>query len=174
MSDTEYSDAEAPQSEPIPAGSGADVDRDLLIDDMAYEDARNYVMNFLVAEKKTKAALQEKEAELYKWNERLAFAEKKGMTDILEEAKRHLHFLVDEKAKLKAELEALQRKNTVLKEKLQHKAKTKGIPSSAHAEQLLSDLGQLADVGEYKLNEAMKQQEAEDELAKLKAKLGMQ
>ena len=172
MSDTEYSDVEAPQSEPIPTGSG--VDTDLLIDDMSYEDARNYVMSFLVTEKRTKAALQEKEAEFHKWNERLAFAERKGMTDILEEATRHLHFLVDEKAKLKAELEALQRKNTVLKEKLQHKAQTTGTPSSAHAEQLLSDLEQLADVDEYKLNEAMKQQAAEDELAKLKAKLGMQ
>lgn len=171
MSDTEYSNTETPPSEPIPTESG--VDSDLLIDEMSYEDARNYVMSFLVTEKRTKAALLEKEAEFHKWNERLAFAERNAMTDVLEEAKRHLHFLVDEKAKLKAELEALQRKNIVLKEKLQRKAKTTGIPTSDHAEQLLRDLEQLADVNEYKLQEAMKQQAAEDELAKLKAKLGM-
>ncbi len=173
MSDTEYSETQEPQSGPA-SSPDFDVDTaDLMIDDMSYEDARNYVMRFLVAEKRTKAQLQEKEQELNKWNERLAFAEKKGLSDHLEEAKRHLHFLVEEKAKLTTELEAFHRKTTVLKEKLEFKAKSAGIPSSARAEQLLTDLEQLADVDEYKLKEVMKQQEAEDELAKLKAKLGM-
>jgi hypothetical protein len=36
---------------------------------------------------------------------------------------------------------------------------------------LLSDFDQLVNVDEYKLQEEMKNQEAEDELAKLKAKL---
>ncbi len=150
-----------------------DVDRDLLIDNMSYQDARKYVLNFLISEKKTKAALTEKEQELNTWNERLAFAEKKGMTEQAEKAKHHLHLLIQEKQTLAAELTALQRKNIILKEKLEHLAKTDGIPTTAHAEQLLNDLGQLADVDEYKLKEAMKQQDAEDELAKLKAKMGM-
>jgi hypothetical protein len=170
MSDTEYSDTQESQPDPV---SYSEADTDLMIDDLSYEDAKNYVLRFLVAEKRTKAQLQEKEQELNTWNERLAFAEKKGLSDHLEEAKRQLHFLVEEKAKLTAELEALHRKNIVLKEKLEFKAKNAGIPSSAHAEQLLTNLEQLADVDEYKLKQAMKQQEAEDELAKLKAKLGM-
>ncbi len=150
-----------------------EVDRDLLIDNMSYQDARQYVLNFLISEKKTKAALTEKEQELNTWNERLGFAEKKGLTEQAEKAKHHLHLLIQEKQTLAAELAALQRKNIILREKLDHLAKTDGIPTSAHAEQLLTDLGQLADVDEYKLNEAMKQQDAEDELAKLKAKMGM-
>jgi len=149
------------------------VDTDLMIDDLSYQDARDYVLKFLVGEKKTKAALQQKEQELHKWKERLAFAEKKGLAQQVEEATRQLHFLIQEKAKLTAELDALHRKIIILKEKLQDKAKSAGIPSSAFAEQLLSNLEQLADVDEYKLKEAMKQQEAEDELSKLKAKLGM-
>jgi hypothetical protein len=42
---------------------------------------------------------------------------------------------------------------------------------SSRAERLLADFEQLVDVEEYKLQEAMKNQEAEDELAKLKARL---
>lgn len=171
MSDTEYTNAQEPQPDSVPSSN---VDSDLLIDDLSYEDAKNYVLQFLIAEKKAKAQLREKEQELDKWNERLAFAEKKGLTEHLENAKRQLHFLIDEKTKLTAEIEALHRKIVVLKEKLDLKAKSAGIPSSAHAEQLLSALEQLADVDEYKLQEAMKQQAAEDELAKLKAKLGME
>lgn len=170
MNDTEYTHAQEPQLDSIPSSN---VDSDLLIDDLSYEDAKNYVLQFLIAEKKAKAQLQEKEQELNKWNERLAFAEKKGLTEHLENVKRQLHFLVDEKAKLTAEIETLHRKIVVLKEKLDLKAKSAGIPSSAHAEQLLSALEQVADVDEYKLQEAMKQQAAEDELAELKAKLGM-
>jgi len=171
MNDTEYNETQEPQPDSVPY---SDLAADLMIDDLSYEDARDYAMQFLVAEKKAKAQLQQKEQELNKWNERLAFAEKQGLSDHLEDAKRQLHFLTDEKAKLKAELEELHRKIIVLKEKLDFKAKTAGIPSSAHAEQLLTDLEQLADVDEYKLQEAMKKQEAEDELAKLKAKLGME
>ncbi len=170
MNDTEYTNAQEPQSASAPSSG---VDPDLLIDDLSYEDAKKYVLGFLIAEKKAKAQLQEKGPELDKWNERLAFAEQKGLTEHLENAKRQLHFLVDEKATLTAEIEALQRKIVVLKEKLDRKAKSAGIPSSTHAEQLLSSLEQLADVDEYKLQEAMKQQAAEDELAKLKDKLGM-
>lgn len=151
----------------------ANVDTDLLIDDMPYEQARQYVLQFLISEKKTKTQLLEKEQEMNKWNERVAFAEKKGLTQPLEEAKHHLHQLIQEREQLKAEYENLHRKNVILKEKLDLKAKGAGIPSNAFAEQLLNDLGQLADVDEYKLNQAVKQQEAEDELAKLKAKMGM-
>ena len=171
MSDTEYSGTQEPQSG---SASSSDVDTDLMIDDLSYEDARDYVIRFLVTEKKTKASLQQKEQELNKWNERLAFAEKKGLSEHIEEAKRQLHFLVQEKTKLTAELEVLQRKIPILKEKLEFKAKSAGVPSSAFAEQLLTNLEQLANVDEYKLKEAMKQQEAEDELAKLKAKLRME
>lgn len=151
----------------------SNVNRDLMIDNMSYQDARQYVLRFLISEKKTKAALTEKDQELNTWNERLAFAEKQGLADQAEKARHHLHLLIQEKEKLAAELDGLHRKNIILKEKLDHLAKTDGIPSSAHAEQLLSDLNSLADVDEYKLKEAMKQQEAEDELAKLKAKMGL-
>ena len=173
MDETAYSNASESQVE-AEISAASEVDRDLLIDNMSYEDARQYVMSFLITEKKTRAALLEKEQELHTWNERLAFAEEKGLTEQAEKARHHLHFLIQEKDKLSAEFAALQRKNVILKEKLQDLAKTAGLPSTAHAEQLLSDLEQLADVDEYKLQEAMKQQEAEDELAKLKAKLGMQ
>jgi hypothetical protein len=174
MDDTAYPNtSEEPQVE-ADVSATPEVDRDLLIDNMSYEDARQYVMNFLISEKKTRTALLEKEQELNTWNERLAFAEKKGLTEQAQKAQHHLHFLIQEKNTLSAELAALQRKNIILKEKLQDLAKTADLPSTAHAEQLLSDLEQLADVEEYKLQEAMKQQEAEDELAKLKTKLGMQ
>jgi hypothetical protein len=149
------------------------VDPDLLIDDMPYEQARQYVLQFLISEKKTRTQLLEKEQAMHTWNERVAFAEKKGLTQPLEDAKHHLHLLIQERDALKAELDALHRKNVILKEKLEYKAKTAGVPSNAFAEKLLDDLGQLADVDEYKLNQAMKQQEAEDDLAKLKAKMGL-
>ena len=57
-------------------GTYQEVDRDLMIDDLSYADARDYVLKFLTSEKKTIKALQEKEQELQKWNERLAFAER--------------------------------------------------------------------------------------------------
>lgn len=170
MDTAENSGTQAPQTG---APGAAGVDPDLQIDHLAYEEARKYVLGFLVGEKKTKAALLQKEQDLNKWNERLAFAEKKGLPQQLEEARRQLHYLIQEKAALKAELEALERKNIILKEKLQAKSQTAGIPSSVFAEQLLANLEDLADVGEYKWNEALKQQAAEDELAKMKAKLGL-
>jgi hypothetical protein len=150
-----------------------EADPDLMIDHLSYEQARDYVLKFLIGEKKTAAALRQNEQDFQKWNERLAFAEQKGMTQQIPEVKRQLHFLIEDKAKLTGELDALRRKIVILKEKLQDKAKNVGIPSSAFAEQLLANLEQVANVDEYKLNEAMKQHEAEEELAKLKAKLGM-
>ena len=152
----------------------AEVDRDLMIDDLSYADARDYVLKFLTSEKKTVKALQEKEQELQKWNERLAFVERSGSPDQLQQVKSHLHRLIQERDALKAEKEALQRKTTILKEKLQAKPKDAEVVSSSRAERLLADFEQLVDVNEYKLNEAMKEQEAEDELAKLKAKLSNQ
>ena len=151
-----------------------EVDRDLMIDDLSYADARDYVLKFLTSEKKTVKALQEKEQELQKWNERLAFVERSGNADQLQQVKSHLHRLIQERDALKAEKEALQRKTTILKEKLQAKPKDAETASSSRAERLLADFEQLVDVNEYKLNQAMKEQEAEDELAKLKAKLSNQ
>ncbi len=168
MSETAYHDSQEPQTGNTSSGG---VDTDLMIDDLSYQDAREYVMHFLVAEKKAEKLLQERQQDLNTWNERLAFAEKQGTSDYLERAKRELHTLIRERDTLSAERDALHRKNIILKEKLQLKAKDANIPSSAHAEQLLSDFEQLVDVEEYKLQEAMKAQEAEDELAKLKAKL---
>lgn len=151
-----------------------EVDRDLMIDDLSYQDARDYVLKFLTSEKKTIKALQEKEQELQKWNERLAFAERSGNPAQTQQVKDHLHRLIQERDTLKAEKDALQRKTTILKEKLQAKPKDAEVASSARAERLLADFEQLVDVNEYKLNEAMKDQDAEDELAKLKAKLSYQ
>jgi len=151
-----------------------DVDRDLMIDDLSYQDARDYVLKFLTSEKKTIKELQEKEQELQKWNERLAFAERNGNAEQLQQVKTHLHRLIQERDALKAEKEALQRKTTILKEKLHAKPKDAEVVSSARAERLLADFEQLVDVNEYKLNQAIKDQEAEDELAKLKAKLSNQ
>ncbi len=168
MSETAYHDSQNPQTGTTSSG---DADTDLMIDDLSYQDARDYVIRFLTAEKKTEKLLQEKQQELNTWNERLAFAEKQGTPDQLERVKRELHALIRERDTLKTERDRFHRKNIVLKEKLQHKAKSADIPSSAHAEQLLADFEQLVDVDEYKLQEAMKDQEAEDELAKLKAKL---
>jgi hypothetical protein len=148
-------------------------DMDLMIDDLSYEDAAAYVKSFLTSYKKTQAALEEKTQELNTWNERLTLAERNGRTDLQEEAKHRLHLLIEEKTRLADETQALHRKIVVLKEKLEFKAKNAGIPSGARAEQLLSDLQQLADVDEYKLNEALKDQQAEEDLAQLKAKLGM-
>ena len=79
--------------------------------------------------------------------------------------------LIQERDKIAAERDDLHRKNIILKEKLQLKTKNADGSSSSRAERLLSDFEQLVDVEEYKLQEAMKEQEAEDELAKLKAKL---
>lgn len=168
MTNTGYYDSHEAQAEATPS---VDVDADLMIDDLSYEDAKNYVIRFLTAEKRTEKQLQEKQQEFDKWNERLAFAEQQGTPEQLEMVKRELNALISEREKLKAELEILHRKNIILKEKLQLKAENAGIPSSTFAEQLLADFGQLVNVDEYKLQEAMKDQEAEDELAKLKAKL---
>ena len=168
MSETTYHDAQTPE----PNGTSfGDVDSDLMIDDLSYQDAKEYVMRFLITEKKTEKLLSEKQQEFNTWNERLAFAKKSGTPEQIEMVERELHALIRERDQLVAEREALHRKNIILKEKLQSKAQEAGIPSSSYAEQLLADLEDLSDVEEYKLKEAMKEQEAEDELAKLKAKL---
>lgn len=168
MSDTTYHDSQNPQTGTT---SSTDADTDLMIDDLSFQDARDYVMRFLATEKKIEKLLQEKQQELNKWNERLAFTEKQGTPDQIERVKRELHTLIQERDKLAAERNTLHRKNIILKEKLQLKAKNENIPSSSRAEQLLSDFEQIVDVEEYKLKEEMKDQQAEDELAKLKAKL---
>ncbi len=162
MNNTAYDDSTTASS---------DVDTDLLIDDMPYPEARKYVMRFLVAEKKTEKQLQEKQQAFNTWNERLAFAEKQGTPEQIAMSKRELNALISEREQLKAEHDALHRKNIILKEKLESKANKAGIPSSAFAEKLLSDFSQLVNVDEYKLQEAMRNQAAEDELAKLKAKM---
>ncbi|MBD3308763.1 hypothetical protein GF339_20320 [candidate division KSB3 bacterium] len=169
MSDTIYDESydESPTSQPDPI----QVDQDLLIEDLSYQDAKDYVMRFLIAEKKLERQLHDKQRELEKWNERLAVAEKNNTPQQLEDVKRHLHRLIQERDTLAAERDTLHRKNVVLKEKLQHMAHNAGAAASARAEKLLSDFEQLVDVDEYKLQEAMKDQEADEELAKLKAKL---
>lgn len=152
-------------------GFSGEVDTDLLIDNLSYQEARNYVMQFLTAEKKTERLLQEKQQAFNKWNERLAFAEQRGTPEQVERVKHELHILIRERDQLLAERDALHRKNIILKEKLQLKATEAEASVSARAERLLTDFEQLVDVDEYKLQEAMKNQEAEDELAKLKARL---
>jgi hypothetical protein len=130
------------------------------------------VLSFLIAEKKTEKLLQEKQQNLDRWNERLAYAEKQGTGEQLDRIKRELHNLIQERDKLRAERDQLHRKNIILKEKLQAKPRDAGTgAASSRAEKLLADFGELVDVEEYKLQEAMKDQEADDELAKLKAKL---
>ena len=76
MSDTSYDALQTPQAE---AASFTNADADLMIDDLSYEDAREYVMHFLVAEKKTEKLLQEKQQQFNTWNERLAYARNKGL-----------------------------------------------------------------------------------------------
>lgn len=168
MSDTSYDASQTPQAE---AASFTNADADLMIDDLSYEDAREYVMHFLVAEKKTEKLLQEKQQQFNTWNERLAYAEKQGTPEQVERIKRELHMLIQERDKITVERDDLHRKNIIFKEKLQLKTKNADGSSDSRAERLLSDFEQLVDVEEYKLQEAMKEQEAEDELAKLKAKL---
>ena len=159
------------QSETSQQGFSGEVDTDLLIDDLSYQEAKTYVMQFLIAEKKTERLLQEKQQVFNTWNERLAYAEQRGTPEQVERVKHELHILIRERDQLLAERDALHRKNIILKEKLQLKAKEVEASAGARAERLLTDFEQLVDVDEYKLQEAMKNQEAEDELAKLKAKL---
>ena len=168
MSESTYSDAQQPQTEQ----DYTEIDKDLLIDDMSYQDAKEYVLSFLIAEKKTERLLQEKQQNLDRWNERLAYAEQQGTSAQLERIKRELHALIQERDKLRAEHNNLHRKNIILKEKLQAKTRNAGAEeANARAEKLLADFSELVDVEEYQLQEAMKDQEADDELAKLKAKL---
>lgn len=152
-------------------GFSGEVDSDFLIDDLSYQEAKAYVMQFLIAEKKTERFLQEKQQAFNKWNERLAYAEQRGTPEQVERVKHELHTLIRERDQLLAERDALHRKNIILKEKLQLKAKEADASAGARAERLLTDFEQIVDVDEYKLQETMKNQEAEDELAKLKAKL---
>ena len=155
----------------MPETAYQEADQDLMIDDLSYKDAYDYVMKFLTTEKKTSQQLKETQQELDKWNERLAFIEKSGDMKQLEQVKAHLSRLIGQRDTLKAEGESLHRKNIILKEKLQAKPKDAEAAASSRAERLLADFEQLVDVDEYKLNQAMKNQEAEDELAKMKAKL---
>ena len=148
-----------------------EVDQDLMIDDLSYKDAHEYVMKFLTTEKKTDQQLKETQQELDKWNERLAFIEKSGDAKHLEQVKAHLSRLIGQRDSLKAEKEVLHRKNIILKEKLQAKPKDAEAAASARAERLLADFEQLVDVNEYKLDQAIKEQQAVDELEKLKARL---
>ena len=168
MNEPDYTDAQQSRAE----SPSVEVDKDLLIDELSYQEAREYVMSFLVAEKKTEKLLKEKQLDLDRWNERLAYAEQQGTGEQLERVKRELHALIRERESLRAERDQLHRKNIVLKEKLKAKPQDDAAgAASGRAEKLLADFGELVDVEEYKLLEAMKDQEADDELAKLKAKL---
>lgn len=167
---SEQTDRAAQETTAAPDMPG-DIDVDLMIDELSYQDAKAYVLQFLTAEKKTERLLQERQQALNTWNERLAYAEQHGTPEQAQRAKQELHTLIRERDHLVVERDTLHRKNVILKEKLQLKAQGADSQKSSRAERLLADFEQLVDVEEYKLQEAMKNQEAEDELAKLKAKL---
>ena len=52
-----------------------EVDRDLMIDDLSYQDTYEYVLKFFTAEKRTAQMLKIKQQDFQTWNERLVFAE---------------------------------------------------------------------------------------------------
>ena len=63
---SEHTDRAAQESQVTSAMPG-DVDPDLMIDDLPYQDAKAYVIQFLTAEKKTEKLLQERQQALNTW-----------------------------------------------------------------------------------------------------------
>lgn len=142
-----------------------------MIDHLSYEETREYVYRFILAEKATEKDLHQKELELQRWKRRVILAQQAHDSVLIQEAQKQVKLLELEVENLKSEYAQLLHKNAILKEKLKTKA---GYAPSIDAHQLLAELEMIADVEEYQLRKKFEEKEAEDELEKLKSKFNPQ
>jgi phage shock protein A len=150
------------------SGTAHQADPDLMIDRLSYEDTKQYVWRFVVAEKTVEKSLRQKEQELEQWKQRANLAQRVQDTTLIQEAQKSVKFLEQEVEKLRSEYGQLHDKNAVLKEKF--KLKIQHTPS-VDAHQLLAELEMLANPEEHKVKEKFEDIEAKEELEKLKSKM---
>jgi phage shock protein A len=157
-------------TEPSPSNTGTpQVDPDLLIDHLSYEETREYVWRFLLAEKITEKTLRQREQELEQWKQRVFLAQRAQDLTLIQEAQKRVNGLEQEIEKLKSEYTQLRDKNAILKEKL--KQKTQQYAPSVDAHRLLAELEMLVNSQESQLNEKFENLVVEEEVEKLKSKL---
>ncbi len=157
-------------TEPSPSNAGMpQVDLDLLIDHLSYEETKEYVWRFLLTEKITEKNLRQKEQELEQWRQRVSLAQHAQDLTLTQEAQKRVNFLEQEVEKLKSEYTQLRDKNAILKEKLKLKAQ-QHVPS-IDAHRLLAELEMLVNSQEYPLNKKFEDLAVGDELEKLKSRL---
>jgi len=155
--------------EPSPPDTGApQADPDLMIDHLSYEETKDYVWRFVLAEKTTENSLRQKEQDLEQWKRRVALAQHAQDPTLTEAAQNQVKRLELEIENLKSEYAQLRHKNAILTEKLKLKA---AQTPSVDAHQLLAELEMMADTEEHQLRNKLHQKEIEDELEKLKSRL---
>ena len=143
--------------------------RDTDIDFLDFESAREYVLAFITALKKTQKQRAVAEEELEHWRRRVKLAESRGEPVLKRGAEQRVAELEARCRQLHQEELELKRKVDVLKEKL----KTSKIRSSLQvdADALLAQMQML--VGEPdRLQEDLRHTEADQALKELKKKMG--
>ncbi|MCI0526148.1 MAG: hypothetical protein L0Y56_01660, partial [Nitrospira sp.] len=140
----------------FPTPGTPQADPDLMIDHLSYEEAREYVYRFILAQKATEKSLHQKEQELERWQRRMALAQQAKDPNLVQEAQNRAKLMELEVENLKSEYAQLLRKNAILKEKLEVKAR---YTPSVDAHQLLAELEMIADVEEHQLRKKFEEKE---------------
>jgi hypothetical protein len=142
--------------------------KDTDIDGLGPEDARQYVLQFIISLKKTRSRHRELSEQLATWRRRAALAAEKQALDLEAQARLRVDELTAREAALAREESALTVKVDILKEKLSS-LRLRG-QMQVDADALLARLQQLAGPRD-RLAEALKDEEADQLLAELKERL---
>jgi hypothetical protein len=140
---------------------------------MDYPQAEEYVLSFVATLKQTQKLVQAEEKERDLWKQRVELATNQGKADLIAPAQKKLDEEEAKVAKLKAEESELAVKCTTLLENLK-KVKATGVTRSIDTDQLIAEFEMLIGDKEkenFSLKRKMKDEEANAELEKLKAKM---
>jgi phage shock protein A len=140
---------------------------------MEYPQAAEYVMSFVATLKQTQKLIAEVEKDRALWKQRVDLAVTQGKTDLIAPAQKKLDEVDVKIAKLRAEEVDLAGKCSTLVENLK-KLKATGVTRTIDTDRLLADFEMI--IGdkakeEHTLKKQFKDEEANAELAKLKAKM---
>jgi phage shock protein A len=139
------------------------------IDSLDHASAREYVLDFLAALKRTERERAIAEEELVHWERRVKLAENRGEPQLKKLAAERAAALREQATRLRGEEQALRRKVAVLRQKL--KALRERASFAVDADALLAQLRLLAGEADP-LARKLEEQEAQAALEKIKRKLG--
>jgi hypothetical protein len=139
------------------------------IDFMDYEAAREYVVSFLAALKRTQKERAIAEEELVQWERRVRLAESRSEPILKKGAEQRVQELRGRTARLLEEEASMRRKTDVLKEKLKRLQLRSSL--SVDADALLAQLRMVTGEPDT-LADALRDAEASQALEELKRRLG--